>query len=75
MPTEIADAPRLEAMAMCRGAPLAIEDAGDHGIGTLADAAKGESGGYRVEGCRGDGDADHSGLAATQSSSSSLSIT
>ena len=41
MPTEIADAPRLEAMAMCRGAPLAIEDAGDHGIGTLADAAKG----------------------------------
>ena len=31
----------------------------------IADAAKGESGGYRVEGCRGDGDADHSGLAAT----------
>jgi hypothetical protein len=33
VPTEIADAARLEAMAICRGAPLAIEDAGDHGTG------------------------------------------
>ena len=33
MAAQIADAARLEAMAICRGAPLAIEDAGDHGIG------------------------------------------
>src|SRR3984885_1566483 len=33
MAAQIADAARLEAVAICRGAPLAIEDAGDHGIG------------------------------------------
>ena len=35
MPAQIADAARLEAMAICRGSPLAIEDAGDHGVGIM----------------------------------------
>ena len=33
VPTEIADAARPEAMAICRGAPWRLRDAGDHGIG------------------------------------------
>ena len=33
VPTQTGDADRLEAMAIRRGAPLAIEDAGDHGVG------------------------------------------
>jgi hypothetical protein len=41
----------------------------------VADAADREGGGYRFEGGFGDGDADHSGLAATQRSISSLPIT
>ena len=32
MATQIADTARLEAMAVYRGAPLAIEDAGNHGV-------------------------------------------
>src|SRR5258708_35804258 len=33
--TQVADAARLEAMTVCRGAALAIEDAGDHAVGVM----------------------------------------